>query len=152
MTSTLTKTLLAFTVLCALVFGALIATPPEQAHASTKDSDYSFTMSYEGTAATAGRAKANNSSTYVKVRSFTKPCRMYVDGAKRSSGGNWTNCTVRGYAYINRTGPGRIMNNVNEWGYLYARLTAWANTSKTTVTGAWSPDCSTNSYRVLNAS
>lgn len=133
-----------------LAFALIAIVPPSLAHASTVDSSYKFSMSYKGTSATPGRAKANDSSTYVNISSITNPCRMYVDGAKSKSG-SWTNCTVRGYANAKKTGNWRIMNYVNEWGYSYARLTAWANSGSTSVRGYWSPDCA-GSYSAINAS
>ena len=38
----------------------------------------------------------------------------------------------------------------NEWGYGYARLTAWANNGATSVAGVWSSDCA-GSYPSINA-
>ena len=79
--------------------------------------------------------KDNDSSSYVKISSITRSCRMYIDGG-HSRTGSWRNCTVNDHANATRVGNWRIMNYVNEWGYGYARLTAWANNGATSVAGA----------------
>ncbi len=116
---------------------------------STADYAYNFDMSGNGTNGTSGRTKDNDSSSYVKISSITNSCRMYIDGAK-SSNGPWRNCTVHDYANATRVGNWRIMNYVNEWGYSYARLTAWANNGSAKVSGVWSSDCA-GSYPAINA-
>lgn len=116
---------------------------------STADSAYDFNMSGNGTNGTSGRLKSNDSSSYVKISRITNSCRMYIDGAKSKTGA-WRNCTVNGYANATRVGNWRIMNYVNEWGYSYARLTAWANNGSASVSGVWSSDCA-GSYPSINA-
>ncbi len=152
----------------ALLSGAAMAFQPQVAYAddgrdsapqtlvvteveprSSADSAYSFSMSGNGTNGTSGRVKDNDSSSYVRIDSITKSCRMYIDGADGKYG-PWSNCTVNGYANATRVGKWRIMNYVNEWGYDYARLTAWANNGATSLYGVWSPD-SVGSYPSINA-
>lgn len=125
----------------------LVVTEAEPRSAS--DSAYSFSMSGNGTNGTSGRSKDNDSSSYVKISSITNSCRMYIDGA-HGKYGSWNNCTVNGYANATRAGNWRIMNYVNEWGYSYARLTAWANNGATSLYGVWSPD-SVGTYPSINA-
>lgn len=154
--------------LMVLMGGLLVASQPQFAYAdegrdaapqtlvvtdsparSTADSAYDFRMSGNGTNGTSGRLKDNDSSSYVKISSITRSCRMYIDGG-HSRTGSWRNCTVNDHANATRVGNWRIMNYVNEWGYGYARLTAWANNGATSVAGVWSSDCA-GSYPSINA-
>ncbi len=116
---------------------------------SAADSAYDFKMSGNGTNGTSGRSKDNDSSSYVYIASITKSCRLYIDGAKGKYG-SWANCTVNDHANATRPGRWRIMNYVNERGFGYARLTAWANNGATSLHGVWSPD-SVGTYPSINA-
>lgn len=116
---------------------------------SSTDYAFDFAMSGNGTNGTTGRSKDNATSSYVWIKSINNSCRMYIDGGRTSSG-SWYNCTVNGYANATRAGKWRIMNYVNEWGYSYARLTAWANNGYTSLYGVWSAD-SVGTYPAINA-
>ena len=68
---------------------------------STADSAYDFRMSGNGTNGTSGRLKDDDSSSYVKISSITRSCRMYIDGG-HSRTGSWRNCTVNDHANATR--------------------------------------------------
>ena len=123
----------------------LVVTEPR----SAADSAFDFTMAGNGTNGTSGRMKDNDTSSYVKISYIKNKCRLYIDGANTKNG-PWHNCTVGGYANATRIGQWRIMNYVNENGYDYARLTAWANSGATRLYGVWSPD-SVGTYPSINA-
>lgn len=149
MTANLKKTGVIFALVALLSFGLVMIGTAQEAHAATTDNtSYSFSMPKDGTAATAGRDKNNTSPIYVKISKINGSCRMYVDG--RKSGTSWTNCTVNGYAKATKVGKWCIRSTVHESGYGYARLTAWAKSNKSSVSGAWSPD-SKGSYTAINA-
>lgn len=116
---------------------------------NASDSAFNFSMSGNGTNGTSGRSKDNATSSYVWIQYISNSCRMYIDGGK-SSVGPWYNTTVNGYANATRAGKWRIMNYVNERGYSYARLTAWANNGYTSLYGVWSAD-SVGTYPAINA-
>lgn len=124
-------------------------TVTETLAANASDSTFNFDMAGNGTNGTKGRAKNDDSSSYVKIESITRSCRLYIDGAKTRTG-TWHNCTVNGWANATKAGKWRIMNYVNERGYKYARLTGWANKGKTKLSGVWSPD-SAGKYTAINA-
>ncbi len=116
--------------------------------ANTGDTYYAFNMASGGTYGTGGRAKEDASSTYVKIDSISRACRLYVDGGATQSGA-WYNQTVNGYARATGVGKWRIRQNVYENGFRWARLTAWANEGASNLAGWWSPD-SWGNYTSLN--
>ncbi len=152
MATVISKHLAGLALCLIMVFGLTCLASSNEAYAKTADdTEYSFTIPNNGTAATSGRDKNDSSSCYVKINSITTKCRMYIDGRKTTKSGTWTNCTVNGYALAKKAGKWRIKNTVHESGYGAARLTAWAKYGATTVKGVWSPD-SIGNYTAINAS
>lgn len=123
--------------------------------ANTADTAYAFNMGANGTYATSGRAKQDASSTYVRITTISRACRLYVDGGTTQNG-PWYNQTCYastgksgGYANASRVGQWRIRQNVYENGFRWARLSAWANNGPTYIAGEWSPD-SYGTYTAIN--
>lgn len=119
--------------------------------ANTKDEKFYFWFRAPNqTAGSNGRNKTDSSSVYINIKYIDiQPVNIYVDGSNSSNGG-WVNCTINSVAYADRLGQFRIRNNVYERRYSYARITGWSPKSAGTVSGYWSPDCSTTAYRALN--
>lgn len=113
------------------------------------DTGFTFIMNPGSTHGTKGREKQDATPCYVEITTFTvDTCRMYIDGSNGKNG-PWTNVTVGGYAVARAEGKWAIHNNVYEYGYKYARLTAWANNGGGVVAGVWSPD-SMRTYASMN--
>ena len=111
------------------------------------DTKFEFEMKYHNsTSATGYRKKEDDTSVYINIRECRGRPQMFVDGAINDSGGRKRDCTAKLYR-ATVTGPHRMRNNVNEWGFSYARLASWNDLSdQAYVEGLWSPD----SYRNAN--
>lgn len=143
---------LAMSLFCTPATYALAADAQPITPRSTVDRDYYFELGRKGaTDGTSWQPKDDYSSTYLRVdgREGT-PSRLYVDGARSIGGSGAYNCTIGGSVRAPcYTGKYEIHNNVKEWGYSHARLTAWADIDPGTLRGVWSPDCGGN-YTDLN--
>lgn len=111
-------------------------------YANTTDYSYNFDLQPKGdTGGTAYHRKDNSTSVYVSIESHSGVHRMFVDGAHDTNGYGVKDCTATLYR-ARYNGQYRMRNFVNEWGYGFARLTAWAETTPGFVKGKWSPDSS----------
>lgn len=116
--------------------------------ANTTDRGFYFDLEPQGdTGATGWYRKDDNSRVYVNITSREGTHRMYVDGAKNSSGSGWKDCTATTYR-ARKVGKWSMRNTVRSNGFSYARLSAWAEKTKGHVEGVWSPD-SSGSYEEM---
>lgn len=126
-------------VLCAALIATSVLSFPASA-ANISNSKYEFNFSDWGRSSTAGRAKQDRSSTYIKCTQIPDGgFKVYVDGSHSSTGG-WTNRTVNGEAKASRTGEFLIQQLVYENGERYARLGAYRWWADRNAKGVWSPD------------
>lgn len=111
------------------------------------DKYFEFNMTYHNaTSATGYRLKEDDTSLYIDIDVCRGRPQMFVDGAVNDAGSKKRDCTATRYR-ASVTGPHRMRNNVNEWGFSHARLTSWNDISdQAYVEGYWSPD----SYRYAN--
>lgn len=110
---------------------------------NNKDDKFQFYMASVGkTSGTGYRPKEDATSVYVRVDYSRGEPRIYVDGAKSSTGESYQDCSATAYrvANIGAAKQRRMRNYVNEWGYSHARITTWADRSTSEVEGYWSPD------------
>lgn len=119
------------------------------------DTNFSFSFSNVGRSNTTGRAKQDDSGTYINAYTMCNGgFDVYVDGYSASSG-SWVDCTdkaTRGQPHLRSThNPGLISQWVYENGYRTARLGGFKLLASQNVTGVWSPD-SQGSYRYLGSS
>lgn len=125
--------------------------------ANTENTSYHFNLggSYSSTAATGGRFKEDSTSLFVWPTSVNfDMCRIYGEGAYYYSGpwADGSSLTIGGFGIVRQGDenvPLSLMTYINEWGYSYARLTAWQCSQSGWMSGVWSPD-STRVYTYCN--
>lgn len=112
---------------------------------NNRDDKFTFEMKYHNSTSTTGyRRKEDDTSLYINISECRGRPQMFVDGAINDSGGRKRDCTAKLYR-ATVTGPHRMRNNVNEWGFSHARLTSWNDLSdQAYVKGLWSPDSNRN--------
>ena len=113
------------------------------------DVSFHFNLGVNGAGTTAGTGGESKEETsplmiYATVITFDQ-CRVYGEGGFSASG-PWTagsTLTVNNFGTV-YAGDIRqrliLRTNIKEYGYTYARLTAWQSSDPGYMTGVWSPD------------
>lgn len=114
-----------------------------------EDSWFSFNLGVNGAGTTAGTSGERKDETtppmiYPTSISFDT-CRVYGEGST-SKYGPWatgSSLTIGGYGIVYNSDAGKrllLKTNIKEYGYSYARLTAYQSSRSGTISGWWSPD------------
>lgn len=141
---------LTFTLALTAIAPASAASEP-QSRKNNADTVFSFVFDILGKANTTGRAKQDDSATYIMAYTICGGgFDVYVDGYDATTG-RWVDCTDKatGQPHLSTTyNPGLIRQWVYERGYRTARLGGHKWFADASATGVWSPD-SVGSYRYL---
>lgn len=141
---------LTFTLALTAIAPASAASEP-QSRKNNVDTTFSFVFDLLGKANTTGRAKQDDSGTYIVAYTMCAGgFDVYVDGYDATTG-RWVDCTDtrNGQPHLRTTyNPGLVSQFVYERGYRTARLGGHKWFADSSVTGVWSPD-SVGSYRYL---
>ncbi len=113
-----------------------------------EDKWFSFDLSFFGTTAgTAGEEKYETSPLMIYPTSISfDTCRVYGEGSQDSDGA-WADgsvLTIGGYGTVYDGDEDQrliLRTNIKEYGYTYARLTAYRSSGSGNMQGWWSSDC-----------
>jgi hypothetical protein len=121
-----------------------------------EDSNFTFNLTVSSTTAgTSGQQKNETSPLLIYPTTITcDQCRVYGEGstARTGSWASGSSLTIGGYGTI-YSGDKKtrllLKTNIKEYGYSYARLTAWKSSGEGKVSGVWSPDSYSQSGDII---